>query len=116
MRGPGQLCAVCPFLQQLSEEDEERGISASRKVVWVYIEYDILQEILKFQPLDIHKIVEQFGKHPGLQDHSLNDIDDGMMIALKDGAVLCSLYKDNFPLRHFPLKTHAVLEIAEMAH
>jgi hypothetical protein len=73
-----------------------------------------LKEILKFQPFDVHEIVEQFSEHPGFQNNLLNDIDDGVVVALKNGAVLCSLYKDNISLGYLSLKPHAVLEIAEV--
>jgi len=116
MRRSVELSTVRPFLKQLPKEYEKGSLSARRKIVWVNIEDDILEEVLELEPLDIYEVVEKFGKDLGLQDHFLDDVNNGVMIAFEYWTVLCSLYKNNLSLGDFSLELHAVFEVAEMPH
>jgi len=111
-----ELSAVGPFLEYLSEKYKKRSFGTCGQIIRVYIKDYVLQQILKFESFDIYKIIEQLCHYLRFQQYFFDDLNDGMVIAFKDGGIIGSLYKNHLPFGNFTLKFHTIFKVAKISY
>lgn len=75
MSWTNQVSTIGPFLEEFSDEGHNGSFFTFGEVVRVYIEDNVLEEILKFDPFVIYEVSQQFSQDFGFKNHLLDDVD-----------------------------------------
>lgn len=116
MSGTHKISTIGPFLEEFAHERNHGGFFTFGEIVGVNIEDDVLEKILELHTLVVDKIAKQLSHDFGLEDHLLDDVNNGVMVAPKSGGKVTHFQKKYLLFGNLPLKTQTVLKLTELLH